>query len=99
MLRNVELLKRQLTDTEDESSQLDRQIHELKIEVAAAKNVRDSNNEARGVLSDNPASDAILKMKKIMASRHLLDSARAQAEEADFLRQELDRLRQVSCGN
>ena len=33
-------------------------------------------------------------MKKIVARKHMLDSAKSQAEEADFLRQELDRLRQ-----
>jgi hypothetical protein len=96
MQRSVDLLKRQLVEREDESTLLERQIRDLKLEVAAAKNVRDSNNEARGILSDDPTNDAVLKMKKIMARRHLLDSARAQAEEADFLRQELDRLRQVN---
>ena len=33
-------------------------------------------------------------MKKIVLRRHLVDTARAQAEEIDFLRQELDKIRQ-----
>ena len=34
------------------------------------------------------------KMKKIMNRRRMVDIARTQAEEIDFLRQELDRMRQ-----
>jgi hypothetical protein len=34
------------------------------------------------------------KMKKIMNRRRMVDIARAQAEEIDYLRQELDRMRQ-----
>ena len=37
-----------------------------------------------------------MKMKKIVARRVLLESARSQAEEADSLRIELDRVRQRS---
>ncbi len=34
------------------------------------------------------------KMKKVVQRRHLVDIARTQAEEIDYLRQELDRMRQ-----
>jgi hypothetical protein len=37
---------------------------------------------------------AMEKMKKVVQRKHLVDMARAQAEEIDFLRQELDRMRQ-----
>lgn len=94
MHRSIDALRRQLADREEESFVLERRIRDLKVEVAARKNVKDSSNEARGVTAENPVNAAADKMKKVMARRHLLDSARAQAEEADFLRQELDRLRQ-----
>ena len=90
----IDALRRQLADREEESSVLERRIRDLKVEVAARKNVKDSSSDARGVVAENPVNAAADKMKKVMARRHLLDSARAQAEEADFLRQELDRLRQ-----
>ena len=94
MHNTIDALRRQLADREEESSVLERRIRDLKVEVAARKNVKDSSSEARGVVAENPVNAAADKMKKVMARRHLLDSARAQAEEADFLRQELDRLRQ-----
>jgi hypothetical protein len=37
---------------------------------------------------------AMEKMKRVVQRKHLVDMARAQAEEIDFLRQELDRMRQ-----
>lgn len=43
---------------------------------------------------DNPINASALKMKKILSRRHLLDCAKTQAEEADYLRQQLDKLRQ-----
>ena len=33
-------------------------------------------------------------MKKVVARRQLVDTARAQAEEVDYLRSELDKMRQ-----
>jgi len=56
--------------------------------------VKSVTGEMNLLTTDAGIDAAALKMKKIMARRHLLDSAKAQAEEADFLRQELDRMRQ-----
>ena len=94
MHKSIDALRRQLADRDEESSVLERRIRDLKVDVAARKNIKDANNQARGATQENPVNAAADKMKKVMARRHLLDSARAQAEEADFLRQELDRLRQ-----
>jgi WD40 repeat protein len=94
MHKSIDALRRQLADREEESSVLERRIRDLKVDVAARKNIKDSNSQTRGATQENPVNAAAEKMKKVMARRHLLDSARAQAEEADFLRQELDRLRQ-----
>jgi hypothetical protein len=96
MRGSIDSLQRQLVDREEESLLLENKIRELKSEVAVRKNVKSSNDASRGLTVDNPVNAAALKMKKIISRRHLLDSARAQAEEADFLRQELDRLRQRS---
>ena len=72
---------------------LKKKIRELKAQVAARMNVRQSRDDARGATSDS-AGLTNKKMKKIVLRRHLVDTARAQAEEIDFLRQELDKIRQ-----
>lgn len=77
----------------EESKSLRDKIQKLVGEVDARQSVLRSRDDARGA-SGNPAATAQLKMKKVMARRHLADTARAQAEEIDFLRQELDRMRQ-----
>lgn len=94
MRNSIDALQRQLADREEESSLLETKVRDLRTEVAVRKNLKGSSEESRGINLDNTANTADLKMKKIIARRHLLDSARAQAEEADFLRQELDKLRQ-----
>jgi hypothetical protein len=38
--------------------------------------------------------NASRKMKKVVARRQLVDTLKAQTEEIDFLRQELDKIRQ-----
>lgn len=94
MRSSIDALQRQLLDREDESAALESKIRELRTDVAVRKNVKNSNDASRGATAENLVVIAGQKMKKIVARRHLLDSARSQAEEADFLRQELDRLRQ-----
>jgi hypothetical protein len=61
--------------------------------MASASSVKQSRDEARGAAGD-PAAIAATKMKKVVSRRHLVDTARSQAEEIDFLRQELDKMRQ-----
>ena len=94
MRASIDAIQRQLQEREEESVQLESKIRDLRNEVAIRKNVKNSNDASRGVTGENVVDVAGQKMKKIVARRHLLDSARSQAEEADFLRQELDRLRQ-----
>ena len=91
--RGIDNLRRQLEDRLSENSRLEDQIHGLKKEVVARESVRQSRNEARGVAGD-PAQTAMKSMKKVVVRRQLVDLARTQAEELDFLRQELDRMRQ-----
>ena len=88
-----EALRRQLTERSEESQNLEGKIRELRVQLAARKSVKQSRDEARGVGSD-AVSQASYKMRKVVARRQLVDTARSQAEEIDFLRTELDRLRQ-----
>ncbi len=47
-----------------------------------------------GPASNVEINASMEKMKKVVNRRKLVDMARAQAEEIDYLRQELDRMRQ-----
>jgi len=91
--KNIETLNRQLEDRLNENIRLEDNIQSLKREVAARESVRQSRNDARGTAGD-PAQTAMKKMKKVVVRRQLVDLARTQAEELDYLRQELDRMRQ-----
>lgn len=88
-----EALRRLVKGRTDESNSLHEKIQKLVGEVDARQSVLQSRDDARGT-TGNPSATAQLKMKKVMARRQLADTARAQAEEIDFLRQELDRMRQ-----
>jgi WD40 repeat protein len=88
-----EILKKQLEERQQECSTLEMKISSLHGQVSSCQAVKNSRDEARGVES-NPANIAAGKMKKVVGRRHMVDTARAQAEEIDFLRQELDKMRQ-----
>jgi hypothetical protein len=88
-----EALRRLVKCRSDESGSLNDKILKLGGEVDARESVLKSREDARGTTGNSIAS-AQLKMKKVIAKRQLVDTARAQAEEIDFLRQELDRMRQ-----
>lgn len=88
-----EALRRLVKGRSDESNALHDKILKLRGEVEARENVLKSRNDARGSTA-NPVASAQLKMKKVIAKRQLVDTARAQSEEIDYLRQELDRMRQ-----
>ena len=63
------------------------------MDVAERQSVQKSRDAARGATGDAHAT-ATAKMKKVVARRQLVDTARAQAEEIDYLRAELDKMRQ-----
>ena len=94
MRGTIDALKKQLSDREAESTSLEGKLRDLRLEVAARKNVKNSSETSRSSTADSALDLVGQKMRKIVARKQLLDSARSQAEEADFLRQELDRLRQ-----
>ena len=93
MKKAKDALRKQYVERNEENGMLEKKIRELKTQVAARRNVRQSRDDARGATSDS-AGLTNKKMKKIVLRRHLVDTARAQAEEIDFLRQELDKIRQ-----
>lgn len=92
--KNNELLKRQLEDRSHECISLEDKIQNLKVQVNLSKSVKFSRDEARGGTGGDPVTLAATKMKKVVSRRHMVDTARAQAEEIDYLRQELDKMRQ-----
>ena len=88
-----EALRRLVKGRSEESVALQDKILKLRGEVEARQSVMQSRDAARGT-TGNPVASAALRMKKVMAKRALVDTARAQAEEIDYLRAELDRMRQ-----
>ena len=85
--------EKEVKKKESENSRLSNHVKELEKNVA----VRASIHRARasggdGVADPNAAGRA--RMKAVVTRRKLLDLARAQTDEIEFLRQELDRLRQ-----
>lgn len=92
--KNNEYFKRQLDDRQQECIALEERIGALKAQVSLSRSVKQSRDEARGGTGGDPITMAANKMKKVVARRHMVDTARAQAEEIDYLRQELDKMRQ-----
>ena len=90
---NNDGIRRTIEDRTNECSSLEDRIQRVGLEVNECRSVKLSRDEARGQMSD-PAYIAAMKMKKVVGRRHMVDVARAQAEEIDYLRTELDKMRQ-----
>jgi hypothetical protein len=86
-------LMRQVKEKQEENARLKDQMNELRANVDVRDNIRRSRHEGHGADAD-PAKRAKSRMKTIVMRRKLIDLARAQTDEIEFLRQELDRLRQ-----
>lgn len=91
--QRVASYERQLQEKQQELAGLQRQINDVNSAVELSLNIKKSKEQARGS-EQMQASAALDRMKKVVNRKHLVDMARAQAEEIDFLRQELDRMRQ-----
>ena len=78
---------------EEENLLLLKNIEELRRDVEAREDVKKSRDAARGSSSD-PGVVAMKRMKKVVLKRHLIDTVRANADEIDILRQNLDGIRQ-----
>jgi WD40 repeat protein len=93
IIEKLQLFKKQLRERENESEALREKIDQLDGQVNMSQGIKRSKEAAMG--PGNTMENVYLeKMKKVVNRRKLVDLARAQAEEIDFLRQELDRMRQ-----
>eukprot|EP00698_Gefionella_okellyi_P016980 TRINITY_DN491_c0_g1_i6.p1 TRINITY_DN491_c0_g1~~TRINITY_DN491_c0_g1_i6.p1 ORF type:complete len:1591 (-),score=495.77 TRINITY_DN491_c0_g1_i6:849-5621(-) len=82
-------LRRQIREREEENRNLDLQVTQTQMEVADKQTIYNLQ-VARKEASGGPEQRA----KDVASRRKLMDIAKAQAEEIEFLRDELDRLRQ-----
>ena len=91
--QSVEQMAEDIKRKEDDNLVLLNNLEQLKRDVETREEVKKSRDTARGASSD-PGVVAMKRMKKVVMKRHLIDSSRANAEEIDMLRQELDAIRQ-----
>jgi len=77
-----------------ENDRLSEQIGQLKGNVEMRESIHRSRFESGDGGEEDPAQQAAQRMRTITMRRKLIDLARAQTDEIEFLRQELDRLRQ-----
>lgn len=78
-------------DRRTENDRLLGQLRELESSVKARESIYRSRVDGGDMSSQQKAQQ---RMKRVTMRRRLIDLARVQTEEIDFLRQELDRLRQ-----
>ena len=96
LVKTIDTIKTQITERERENVKLQDKIGSLRGDVAVREQV--VRHGTHGSASDTEIPQASLKatskMKKVVTRRRLVDTARVQAEEIDYLKQELDKLRQ-----
>jgi predicted butyrate kinase (DUF1464 family) len=92
-MKTLATLRKALQEKEQESQQLSDVIASLSAEVQQSESIKHSKVQASG---GEGLANAVAqkKMTKVVQRRKLVDLARVQAEEIEFLRQELDRMRQ-----
>ena len=87
-------LEKKAREKKVETRKLASQVSELEVRVQernAIYEVQAGKNEQTAAVGTTNTDS---RMKELAAKRHLVDIAKAQAEEIEFLREELDRLRQ-----
>jgi hypothetical protein len=98
MTKIIDALKLQIEERSSENSKFSDRISTLKGEVAVREQVVKGGTQAAdgtgGLGATASTMRANSKMKKVVTRRKLVDTARIQAEEIDYLKQELDKLRQ-----
>jgi len=85
-------LKRQCREQKDENEQLELKIAELQRDVMERVDIRNIRGGGRSVAEEKELN-AQKRMDSVVTRRQLLDLVKAQADEIQFLRSELDRLR------
>jgi flagella basal body P-ring formation protein FlgA len=81
-----------IRDRRAENERLKGQLRELEASVKARESIYRSRLDGGGEMSAQQKAQK--RMKRVTMRRRLIDLGRVQTEEIDFLRQELDRLRQ-----
>jgi hypothetical protein len=95
LAKAIETIRMQIQERESENGKLQEKISTLKGDVAVREQVvRHGTHGASDTGLSTGSLKATSKMKKVVARRKLVDTARVQAEEIDYLKQELDKLRQ-----
>ena len=94
LAKMIETLKSQIADRERENVKLQDKIGTLKGDVAVREQVVRHGSQGTAVEFSQSSLKATSKMKKVVGRKRLVDTARVQAEEIDYLKQELDKLRQ-----
>ena len=89
----ITAMQKRIESLLEENESLKNTVVDMGKQVEAREVVHKSREDARGPAGD-PAVMAMRKMKRVVNRRHLVDTARVQAEELDFLRGELDKVRQ-----
>ena len=89
----INKLSQSVRDRRAENERLVAQLKDLEGSVQVREAICRSRVDSSGG-EVHPAQQASTRMKRIVMRRRLIDLARVQTEEIDFLRQELDRLRQ-----
>jgi hypothetical protein len=89
----ISAMQKRIESLLEENESLKNNVVDMGKQVEAREVVHKSREDARGPAGD-PAVMAMRKMKRVVNRRHLVDTARVQAEELDFLRGELDKVRQ-----
>ncbi|RHY32589.1 hypothetical protein DYB32_002413 [Aphanomyces invadans] len=97
--KTTQALKNQLADRLKENEQFKRQLQDLQTHIHIREDIVASRRASAAVTSTgqtkkgsaNPGKDN--KLKAITVRRKLIDLAKAQSEEIEFMRQELDKIR------
>lgn len=87
-------IKQQIRVKQKENKALEFQIDKLEESVKSRKDIMESRLRNAGANSLDPKIQAMQRMDTVVARRKLIDLAKDQTEEIEYLRQELDRLRQ-----
>jgi chromosome segregation ATPase len=92
--KKMNKISHQTDDRASENDRLSEQIAQLRGNVEMRESIHRSRFESGDGGEEDPAQQAAQRMRTITMRRKLIDLARAQTDEIEFLRQELDRLRQ-----
>lgn len=92
--QSIYKIKRQIQIKQNENKALKRQIAKLEESVKSRRDIMQSRVKSSGSNSLDPKVQAMQRMETVVNRRKLIDLVSHQTEEIEYLKQELDRLRQ-----